>query len=672
MKNNKYNTPKIASAKSVTKSAKKPNQRRNLFPFFLFLCLFITFSTKLGNSSIFLEDKENIFTSYIPQNPDAPIFPYDVYLHNDVLKEYAQLMTVEDTLSLDYNTTFLSIVHDDFILNDGEGEIYLAHFASPLFEIAKARTFQAPTFQTPTEQQPPSILFSPSEGGTVVLEPLPFLSEIEAERQLQLEKEQEALRLMKAEQEALSRQEILKNIQDKTQNAQLALEGFSVAYQDNEKIISKKVMQGESFKAIMTGWMSDANINKAINTANSVHRMGSIHENRYYHIILDERGHLKRFEYEIRNSSNMLVIKAVPQQHIQKNEVEILLNPKEVDYSFHAEVTPIPYTIELVHLKDYISQGSSYSYTVLKAGGDDELAVNLTELFDHQVDYFRVQPNDSFEVLVEKRYLYGRPKGFGKILATSFNYANKKTKHEAFAFSDGKSKKELYYDRAGEPIELALLKAPLDYKRISSGFTYTRRHPILGIVRPHLGIDYAAPTGTPVRTVGNGSVTYAGWLGGYGYTVIVKHNNTGYETQYAHLSKITVKKGERLVKGQTIGNVGSTGMSTGPHLDYRVKYNGKFVNPDSVTRIDTGDKLTAKKKEEFAHVVTYIDSFLDGTRSFANYASEKSITENVALAMTENILEENSGEKSEDNSDMNILPAHNSSTQEEENSAKNI
>ncbi len=174
-----------------------------------------------------------------------------------------------------------------------------------------------------------------------------------------------------------------------------------------------------------------------------------------------------------------------------------------------------------------------------------------------------------------------------------------------------------------------------------------------------MGIDYAAPTGTPVRTVGSGTVTYTGWLGGYGYTIIVKHNNTGYETQYAHLSKILVKKGERLTKGQTIGRVGSTGMSTGPHLDYRVKFNGKFVNPDTVTRIDTGNKLTAKKKEEFENVITYMDSFLNGTRSLTSYAPEKSINANVALAMAEDIIEENS----------EILPADASAVEETESNS---
>ncbi len=394
MKNNKYNTPKIANNIAQITAKKK----RNILPFFVFLCLFMSFATKLGTSTIFTEEKENVFASYIPKNPNVPVFPFDVYLHNDELQEYA-LLIAEDTSLLnnfdgfnEEDDSYMSIIHDDY-LNDGENEMYLAHFTSPLFEITKGQTFQAPTFQAPTDQQPPSILFSPSEGGTVILEPLPFLSEIEAERQLQQEAEQEALRAIMAEEEALSRQEILKSIQDKTQNAELALAGFTVSYQDNEKIISRKVMQGESFKILMTGWISDSNIARAINTANTVHRMGSIHENRYYHIILDEHGNFKRFEYEIKNSSNMLVIKATPLKNslwTQENEEIALQHPKETNYSFHAEVTAIPYTVELVHLKDTIKQGSSYSFTVLKAGGDDELALNLTELFDHQLDYFRV------------------------------------------------------------------------------------------------------------------------------------------------------------------------------------------------------------------------------------------------------------------------------------------
>jgi murein DD-endopeptidase MepM/ murein hydrolase activator NlpD len=138
----------------------------------------------------------------------------------------------------------------------------------------------------------------------------------------------------------------------------------------------------------------------------------------------------------------------------------------------------------------------------------------------------------------------------------------------------------IYWKADGESLKKAFLKAPLKFTRISSGFSYRRRHPVTGKVRPHTAVDYAAPSGTPVMTIGDGTVLSAGWTNGGGKTVKIRHN-ASYTTSYMHLSRFAtgIKEGARVHQGQVIGYVGSTGMSTGPHLDFRVWKNGTPINP---------------------------------------------------------------------------------------------
>ena len=153
------------------------------------------------------------------------------------------------------------------------------------------------------------------------------------------------------------------------------------------------------------------------------------------------------------------------------------------------------------------------------------------------------------------------------------------------------------------------LKSPLNFRRISSHFSHRRFHPILKKYRPHLGIDYAAPTGTPVVALGNGRVVSRGWKGGYGRTVQIKHNKT-FLTQYAHLSKYGVKSGVRVKQGQVIGYVGSSGVSTGPHLDFRVMENGRWINP---VRLKGGqsEPLPEQYRESFADDVLNMNEVLE-------------------------------------------------------------
>ena len=218
---------------------------------------------------------------------------------------------------------------------------------------------------------------------------------------------------------------------------------------------------------------------------------------------------------------------------------------------------------------------SSLFAAIERSGEGDQLALDLADVFQWDVDFnTEIQRGDTFRVLVEKQYLDGRPARYGRVMAAEFVRGPRllrAVRHEGSAGAG-------YYDPAGRPLRKAFLRSPLRFTRISSRFTGSRLHPILGVRRPHLGIDYAAPVGTPVHAAGDGVVESAGWAGGYGKTVRLRHPN-GYETLYGHLSRIEVRAGQRVVQGTRIGAVGATGLATGPHLDYRMARHGDFLDP---------------------------------------------------------------------------------------------
>jgi murein DD-endopeptidase MepM/ murein hydrolase activator NlpD len=171
---------------------------------------------------------------------------------------------------------------------------------------------------------------------------------------------------------------------------------------------------------------------------------------------------------------------------------------------------------------------------------------------------------------VEKKYLDGTFVRYGDVAAADLTVGNKR--FSAFRFQNE------YYDRNGKAVRRDFLKSPLRFTRISSRFSSGRMHPILRIVRPHYGVDYAAPAGTPVASVASGKVIAAGVNGGYGKSVRVRHTG-GYESMYSHLSRIAVRVGEMVSQGSLVGHVGSTGLATGPHLDFRLFVHGRPVNP---------------------------------------------------------------------------------------------
>ena len=207
---------------------------------------------------------------------------------------------------------------------------------------------------------------------------------------------------------------------------------------------------------------------------------------------------------------------------------------------------------------------------------DINLALKLSDIYAWSIDFFGLQKMDSFIVYYSELYIDNEPIGIDSIYSAIFYHAN----HPYYAIYFAKEDIKGYWDLEGNSLRKAFLKAPLSFSRISSHFTYARKHPIYKTVRPHTGVDYAAPAGTPVMSIGDGVVIAKGYKGGGGNTIKIRHNSV-YTTAYLHLSKFAsnIKEGTHVSQGQVIGYVGSTGSSTGPHLDFRVWKNGEPINP---------------------------------------------------------------------------------------------
>jgi len=230
----------------------------------------------------------------------------------------------------------------------------------------------------------------------------------------------------------------------------------------------------------------------------------------------------------------------------------------------------------------------------------DAIAVQMAEIFSADIDLHReLRRGDTFSVVYEALTADGEPVpwnlGTGRVLAAEFVNGGKS--HQAVWYRDA-SGRGSYFDLSGQSKKRAFLASPMEFSRMTSGFAM-RFHPLLQKWRAHLGVDYAAPSGTPVRTVGDGVVEFAGQQNGYGNVVQVKHNNER-STLYAHLSRIDVKKGQRIEQGQRVGAVGATGWATGPHLHFEFRVNGQHQDPLRIAKASETVAIAPAAKAEFA------------------------------------------------------------------------
>lgn len=264
-----------------------------------------------------------------------------------------------------------------------------------------------------------------------------------------------------------------------------------------------------------------------------------------------------------------------------ENDIEVLTGKKDI-------------TTKLTETSGVIT---SSLYEALLDSGDDPLLGNkLSEIFGWQIDFFRIYENDSYKVIYEQQFVDDKPYGVGKILAAEFYHKGKT--FDAFYFES--NDRAGYFDRIGNGVQKALLKAPFTYsQRVSSNFSHSRFHPVLKRNMPHYGVDYAAPLGTPVISVGDGVVIESRNRGPNGNIVKIQHNST-YMTAYLHLNGFAsgIKQGVRVKQGQVIGYVGRTGRVTGVHLDYRIYKNDQPVNPLTVD-LPPSKAITKEEKVDF-------------------------------------------------------------------------
>ena len=303
--------------------------------------------------------------------------------------------------------------------------------------------------------------------------------------------------------------------------------------------------------------LSTTEIHALIKDVKPVYDLAKIRAGKELRIFSSPRGDLFSLEYDIDEESYL---------HIKKK-----------DGIYGAEIKKTPYDIRVKAIWGIIEENLIFAVRDKNEGVI--LALNLAELFAWDIDFYAdLRRGDSFKIIFEKKYLNGEFVGYENILAAEF--VNQGRKFLAFHYTYPDTKDSDYFDLEGESLRKEFLKSPIRYSRITSRFSRRRLHPIRKVYRPHYGVDYAASVGTSVQVTADGTVTFAGRRGASGRMISVRHKNR-YETMYLHLRGYAagIRKGGKVKGGQEIGYVGSSGESTGPHLDYRIKKDGGYINP---------------------------------------------------------------------------------------------
>jgi murein DD-endopeptidase MepM/ murein hydrolase activator NlpD len=319
------------------------------------------------------------------------------------------------------------------------------------------------------------------------------------------------------------------------------------------KVLEGTIARNSTLAAVLSAALTPAKIHHLVEAARPVYDLARVSAGHPFGLTLGADGLIAAFTYGIDELRTLRVVRRGPE--------------------LEAELLERQYEVRVERAAGLID--SSLFEAVTASGEGDQLALDLAEIFAWDVDFnTEIQRGDAFRVAVQKFYLDGRFSRYGTIQSAEFTRGERVLRALRFEAEHGPG----YYTPDGTPLRKAFLRSPLRFSRISSRFSRARLHPILKTVRPHLGVDYAAPLGTPVSAAADGVVSMAGWHGGYGRAVRIRHAN-GFETLYGHLSRISVRPGQRVAQGTPIGAVGSTGLSTAPHLDYRMTRDGVFVNP---------------------------------------------------------------------------------------------
>ncbi|MCG8428220.1 MAG: peptidoglycan DD-metalloendopeptidase family protein [Chromatiales bacterium] len=328
----------------------------------------------------------------------------------------------------------------------------------------------------------------------------------------------------------------------------------------NHNWVEEKVRSGDSLARIFSRLnLSSTLLHNIVNSSKEAKELANIKPGQIFKIRLDSDGSLRELIHQ-RSKINSLQITAAGDSY----------KAKTINRNLETRTAEISGVIT-----------NSLFQSAQEAGLSDDLIMDLAYIFGWDIDFaLEIRNGDRFSVVYEEQYLDGEKYRNGAILAAEF--INRGNPHRAIRYEDEEGYAN-YFSPDGKSMRKAFLRAPVDFRRISSRFTTARWHPVLGKKRPHRGVDYAAKTGTPIKASGDGKIIHLGRKGGYGKTIIIKHANR-YTTLYAHMNgyKRGLKKGSRVKQGQVIGYVGSTGMSTGPHLHYEFRVNGVHRNPLTV------------------------------------------------------------------------------------------
>ncbi|MCA1797287.1 MAG: peptidoglycan DD-metalloendopeptidase family protein [Geobacteraceae bacterium] len=372
--------------------------------------------------------------------------------------------------------------------------------------------------------------------------------------------------------------------------------------ESRRETISHAVESGETITHLLGHYFSPAEILQIARKAKPVFPLHKLSAGHQYSIELEEEEFIS-FRYDIDSEEQLI---------IEKKDGEI-----------HVERKPIPYDIEVESIGTEIE--SSLFGSIASIGESSQLAIDIMNIFAWDIDFIRdIRRGDYFSAIVEKRYRNGKLEGYGNVLAAHFS--NQGENFYAFYYANNGSGG--YYDQHGQSLRKAFLKAPLSYTRISSGYTNSRYHPVLNEWRPHLAVDYAAPTGTPVKAIAEGTVARKSYDRNNGNMIRLRHKNA-YESTYIHLNRFGrgIKKGVKVKQGDIIGYVGSTGLATGPHLDFRVFKNGTPINPLRI-KATPAEPIASHNKAEFADAVDIMRARL----ALKSEQIQKSINSRTATA----------------------------------------
>ena len=357
------------------------------------------------------------------------------------------------------------------------------------------------------------------------------------------------------------------------------------------EVITGRVPRNATLEVVLrSGRLRDEIIPAVVNMAGTMVDLRRLRADNVFRLERTFDGLLRTFEYEI-DSDRFLRIVGVT---------------GEEPAALHAEVVPYKKERTLATASGLIDRNASSLFAAMAVSGEGpQLSIDLADVFGGEIDFnSELQPGDTFRLAFEKVFREGEFSGYGAVVAAEFRNDGRTLTALRYTVPGGKP---AYYDEQGRSLKRFFLKSPLKFEAaVSSRFSRARLHPVLRIVRPHLGVDYRASTGSSVVAVASGTVVSAGWNGGAGRMVHLRHAS-GYETMYMHLSSIAVTRGQHVSQGQLVGRVGSSGLSTGPHLDYRVKKGGQYLNPLVVHRsLPPGEPIPAAAlgdfKAEFARL----------------------------------------------------------------------